>query len=209
MPALQSLRRVSSAPLVATLAGFAVAIIAALPAATVADEAAQGKAAEVARGEDAEGARGEDARELERARREVKLLDDIYKTAIVLITQHYVQEDSDLPAGEAFKVLFAGMKEKGWHEVRLIDATGEPLNEENAPQDAFEKSAVKALLDGKPYYEEQADHEGNRTLRAVTPIPIVMEKCKMCHDNYRDQKVIGALGYILPLNSKNTISAKK
>ena len=141
MPALQSLGRVSSTLLVATLAGFAVAIIAALPAATVADEVARGEDAgatrgedaAAARGEDAEVARGEDARELERARREVKLLDDIYKTAIVLITQHYVQEDSDLPAGKAFKVLFAGMKEKGWHEVRLIDATGEPLNEENAP----------------------------------------------------------------------------
>ena len=69
----------------------------------------------------------------------MKLLDDIYKTAIVLITKHYVDDDSDLPAGEAFKVLFRGVKEKGWHEVRLLDATGEPLNEENAPQDGFEK----------------------------------------------------------------------
>ena len=33
-----------------------------------------------------------DAREIERARREVRLLDDIYKTAIVLITTHYVDE---------------------------------------------------------------------------------------------------------------------
>jgi Protein of unknown function (DUF3365) len=144
-----------------------------------------------------------ESRELDRARREVKLLDDIYKTAIVLITKHYVDEDSDLPAGEAFKVLFAGMKEKGWHEVRLLDATGEPLNEENSPQDAFEKSAVKALLVGKPYYEEQVDKDGERFLRAATPIPIVMEKCTLCHGNYRDQKVIGALGYKLPLESKS------
>ena len=34
----------------------------------------------------------DDSRELERARREIKLLDDIYKTAIVLITKHYVEE---------------------------------------------------------------------------------------------------------------------
>jgi Protein of unknown function (DUF3365) len=142
----------------------------------------------------------DEVRELNRARREVKLLDDIYKTAIVLITKHYVEEDSDLPAGEAFKVLFAGMKEKGWHEVRLLDATGEPLNVENSPQDPFEKNAITALLAGKPYYEEQAAIEGKRLLRAATPLPIVMDKCTMCHSNYRDQKVIGALGYTLPLD---------
>jgi hypothetical protein len=143
----------------------------------------------------------EENRELNRARREVKLLDDIYKTAIVLITKHYVEEDSDLPAGEAFKVLFAGMKEKGWHEVRLLDATGEPLNAENSPQDTFEKNAITALLAGKPYYEEQAAKDGKRFLRAATPLPIVMDKCTMCHSNYRDQKVIGALGYTLPLDA--------
>src|SRR4051812_41143281 len=77
----------------------------------------------------------EENRQLERARREVKLLDDIYKTAIVLITKHYVDENSDMPAGEAFKVLFSTVKEKGWHEVRLLDATGEPLVAANAPQD--------------------------------------------------------------------------
>jgi hypothetical protein len=140
--------------------------------------------------------------DLDRARREVKLLDDIYKTAIVLITKHYVDETSDLPAGEAFKVLFQGMKDKGWHEVRLLDATGEPLNDENIPQDAFEKSAVKALLSGQSYYEEQVEKDGRSFLRAATPIPIVMEKCTLCHPNYRDQKVIGALGYTLPLTSK-------
>ena len=59
--------------------------------------------------------------EVERARREVELLDDIYKSAIVLITKHYVDDKSDLAAGEAFKVLFNSMKEKGWHEVRLLD----------------------------------------------------------------------------------------
>ena len=53
------------------------------------------------------------------------------------------------------------MKEKGWHEVRLLDATGEPLNAENAPQDDFEKNAIKALIAGKPYYEEQPRRTGS------------------------------------------------
>lgn len=36
---------------------------------------------------------------VERTRRQVRMLDDVYKTAVVLITKHYVKEDSDLPAG--------------------------------------------------------------------------------------------------------------
>lgn len=148
-----------------------------------------------------------DSRELQRARREVKLLDDIYKTAIVLITQHYVETDSDLAAGEAFKVLFAGMKEKGWHEVRLLDATGAPLNNENAPQDEFERQAIKALLAGKPSYEEQVVIEGKPYLRSATPLPIVMQKCTLCHDNYKEQKVVGALGYTLPLGEVSAVDA--
>jgi len=188
MPTISKTNRVAYGFLLTTLALLVIAVFVALPAASGADQSTT----------------DEENRELDRARREVKLLDDIYKTAIVLITKHYVEEDSDLAAGEAFKVLFAGVKEKGWHEVRLLDATGEPLNEENAPQDAFEKSAIKALLAGKPYYEEQAQKDGQRFLRAATPIPIVLEKCTMCHSNYKDQKVIGALGYSLPLDPKGS-----
>jgi hypothetical protein len=139
--------------------------------------------------------------EIERARREVRLLDDIYKSAIVLITKHYVDDKSDLAAGEAFKVLFNGMKEKGWHEVRLLDGTGEPLNDVNRPQDDFERQAIKAMLAGKPYYEELATRDGKQYLRAATPVPVVMDKCILCHENFRGKKIIGALGYTLPLDS--------
>jgi hypothetical protein len=147
-----------------------------------------------------------DAQDLRRARREVKLLDDMYKTAIVLITQHYVNEPTDMPAGEAFKALFAGMQEKGWHSVRLLDASGEPINDENRPRDDFERSAVAALLAGKPYYEQVTHKDGKLVLLAATPIPVVMEKCTMCHENYRGKKVIGALGYALPLETAEPTS---
>ena len=139
---------------------------------------------------------------LERTRKMVRMLDDIYKGGIVLITTHYVHEDSDLPAGKAFKMLFASAKEKGWHDVRLLDATGQPYNDENAPKDDFEKAAVKQLKDGKPYYEQVIRKDGKRYLRAVTPVPVVMKKCVMCHDNYEEVpagKPIGALGYTVPI----------
>jgi len=140
---------------------------------------------------------------LERARREVRLLDDMYKTSIVLITEHYVNTDDDLPAGEAFKLLFSAMQAKGWHEVRLIDATGEPLNDENDPKEGFETTAVKEIVGGKAIYDEVVTgKDGKRFLRAATAIPVVMDKCIMCHDNYADLpkgKAIGMVGYKVPI----------
>ncbi|REJ89157.1 MAG: DUF3365 domain-containing protein [Planctomycetota bacterium] len=140
---------------------------------------------------------------LDEARKDVKMLDDVYKTAVVLITDNYVTEESDLPAGAAAKALFAAVKEKGWHEVRLLDVSGEPYNDENVPTDDFEKAAAEKLKDGADYYDEVQTQDGKRVLRAATPIPVVLEKCIMCHENYRDVEEgapIGMLGYTIPLD---------
>lgn len=137
-----------------------------------------------------------------RTRRTVQMLDDLYKTAVVLITEHYVQDDSDLPAGSAAIALFAAMKEKGWHDVRLLDATGSPLHETNAPQDEFEQTAVDKLKAGESWVEECVEIDGKLYYRAATPIPVVMKKCTMCHANYEDVpegQAIGALSYTVPI----------
>ncbi len=110
------------------------------------------------------GAEGDKDPVLERTRREVRLLDDVYKTAVVLITKHYVNESSDLSAGQAAKALFAGIKEKGWHEARLVDATGEPLVKANAPQPGFEQEAVKRLKANEPYYDQVIEEDGKKFL---------------------------------------------
>ena len=126
----------------------------------------------------------------------------MYKTSIVLITEHYVNSPDDLPAGEAFKLLFAKMEDTGWHHVRLIDASGEPLNDENEPKKGFESKAVKQLLSGKSQYEEIIEEKGKRFLRAATAIPVVMDKCVTCHENYKDVpkgQAIGAVGYRVPI----------
>lgn len=141
----------------------------------------------------------------ERVRREVRMLDDIYKSGIVTITQHYVTDDKTIAAGTAFKKLFVAAEEKGWHRVRLVDATGEPYDDVNVAEDDFEKRAIKALVSGKPWFEEEEKREGVRHLRVATPIPVVLEKCVMCHDNYADVpkgKAIGALTYTVPINGK-------
>ncbi len=139
---------------------------------------------------------------VERTRREVRMLDDIYKTSIVLITTHYVDDKDSLPAGSAFKALFDTVREKGWHEVRLIDATGDPYNAENAPKDGFEKMAIKKLVGGKSMVDEVVTEGNKRYLLAATAIPVVMEKCVLCHANYKDVPkgvAIGALGYKVPI----------
>jgi hypothetical protein len=139
---------------------------------------------------------------VERARREVKMLDDIYKTAIVLVTEHYVKDDTDLPAGSAFKALFEAVSKKGWHDVRLVDATGHPYNDQNLPKAGFEKDAIKQLLEGKPAVDKVVIEGDKKFLLAATAIPVVMEKCIMCHENYRDVpkgKAIGALSYKVPI----------
>ena len=139
---------------------------------------------------------------VEHARREVKMLDDVYKGGIVLITTHYVEGDEDLPAGTAFKKLFEAAKDKGWHEVRLVDATGEPYSDENVAKSDFEKRAIKELKAGKSFVDAIVTEKDKRYLLAATPIPVVMEKCTMCHSNYDMEKkglVIGALTYRMPI----------
>jgi len=152
------------------------------------------------------GGRAEDKKDdvaLARTRKQVKMLDDLYKTAIVLITESYVTEKSDVPAGEAFQKLFGAMKKAGHHEVRLLDATGEPLNPDNSPKDDFEKNAIIALKSGKPGYEQVIEKDGKKYLRSATPIPVVLDKCIMCHDQYKAAKdkkqIIGSLGYTIPI----------
>ncbi len=137
---------------------------------------------------------------LERARREVKMLDDLYKTAVVLITDKYVENGTSVSAGTAAKAIFSAMKKNGWHDARLIDATGQPFEEGNAPQDDFEKEAIKQLKSGKAYYEQVVTTDGQRQLRAATIVPVVLDKCIMCHPHYKDVAkgaAIGAISYKL------------
>ena len=45
-----------------------------------------------------------------------------------------MNDESDLAAGSAAVALFDAIKKKGWHEVRLLDATGQPIEDKNSPQ---------------------------------------------------------------------------
>lgn len=137
---------------------------------------------------------------LDRTRKQVKMLDDLYKTTVVLITETFVKSEKDASAGMAAVALFDAMKKKNHHEVRLLDATGNPYDDANVADDEFEKAAIKAIQGGKDYFEKVETKGDVRYLRAATAIPVVLEKCKMCHPHYKDAKpgqAIGALSYKL------------
>ena len=136
-----------------------------------------------------------------RTRKQVKMLDDLYKTVVVLVTEHYVTDPSILSAASAAKALFAAMKKNGHHDVRLLGFTDVLFNaKENLPKDAFEKSAKKHLLAGKSSHEAVVTKNGKRFLRVATSVPVVMEKCVMCHANYKGvEGPIGSLSYTVPM----------
>ena len=131
-----------------------------------------------------------------------QMLDDIYKNAVVLITDKYVHDEDDFPAGSAAVALFEAISKKGWHQVRLIDATGQPYEEKNVARDDFEKAGIARLKAGDAVYEQVVEVDGQRQFRALTPLPVVMKKCVMCHAHYADAKEnepIGAISYSVPV----------
>jgi hypothetical protein len=137
--------------------------------------------------------------ELEHARKTVRMLDDVYKTYIVLITEEYVDDPSVLPAATLSKRVFKSMNKKGWYKTRLLDATGTPFNPENNPRDAFERDAINAMISGRTYFEKIEKIDGKDHLRAVTSVHAVMKGCISCHPSSRVGDLLGGIAYNIAL----------
>ena len=114
----------------------------------------------------------------ERTRDQVKMLDDLYKNAVVSITKKYVGKQDDQPAIMVAQDIFGAMKKLGWHSAKLVDATGEPLNDGNVPRTDFEKDAAREMNAGKPYFERIVGEGSERRLLAATVVPVVMQRCR-------------------------------
>jgi uncharacterized membrane protein len=139
-----------------------------------------------------------EAAKIDRAREQVKMLDDLYKNAVVAITSKYVENQADTPAAAVAKEVFAAMHKKGWHTARLVDVTGRPKNKENVAKTDFEKKAVQEIKSGKTYYEEIGEKDGKPVFRAATVVPAVMQQCVVCHGK-RDKNLLGTIVYELPI----------
>ncbi len=136
---------------------------------------------------------------LERTREQVKMLDDLYKNAVVSITKNYVNKQDDRPAAMIAKDVFAAMEKKGWHSARLIDATGDPMNEENAAKSEFEKEAANRIRAGEMYFERVVGKGKDRRLEVATAVPVVMKQCGACHGGRKVGDVLGFIRYDVPV----------
>jgi hypothetical protein len=135
---------------------------------------------------------------LQRARDEVKKLDDLYKTAVVGITATYVEKQADVPAATVAKAVFEAMHKKGYHTARLVDASGKPKSKKNVAESDFEKKAVADIKGGKSYVEEIGEKDGKPVLRAGTIVPAVMNQCVICH-GVKQGDLLGVLVYEVPI----------
>ena len=142
--------------------------------------------------------KGPDAAALGRARETVKMLDDLYKTAVVSITNNYIEGQAATPAASVAKDIFEAMHKKGWHRARLVDATGKPRNKANSAKTDFEKAAIVQIKAGKAYYEEVAQADGKDVLRVATIVPAVLQQCAVCHGK-KQGELLGAIVYEIPI----------
>jgi len=131
---------------------------------------------------------------LERTRAQAKMLDDLFKVAVVDITNRY----DGPPAAKVAKTIFAAAEQKHYFKARLLDVTGSPQNEANVPRDGFEKRAAKAIKKGKTYFEELIGQGESRRLRVATAVPAVTRKCANCH-GVKEGDLLGLLSYDLPV----------
>jgi Protein of unknown function (DUF3365) len=136
---------------------------------------------------------------LERTREQVKMLDDLYKNAVVSITKRYVGGQDMPPAIMVAQDVFGAMRKQGWHSAKLVDATGEPMNDANAPMTDFEKEAAREINSGKPYFDRVVGEGKDRRLLAATVVPVVMEKCASCHTHKKVGEVLGFIRYDIPI----------
>lgn len=141
---------------------------------------------------------------VERARKKVQMLDEVYKNAVVLITDKYVNKEEDFPAGSAAVALFKNVSKSGHQQVRLLDATGNPYEPANVAKAEFEKEGIKRLRAGAASFDQVGvNDKGQFEFRAVTPVPVVMQKCVLCHPHYEAAKkkgeIVGAISYVVPI----------
>lgn len=169
--------------------GMWLAVLASVVAVSVSESRRPARAAD---------AKAPDKAAVDRAREEVKMLDDLYKTAVVKITQVYVGQQGEVPAALAAMEIFEEMKKKGWHNARLVDASGKPKRKANLPQTEFEKKAVAAMKEGKPYFEEVGEENGKPVFRAATVVPAVTKECAACH-RVKEGTLLGTIVYELPI----------
>lgn len=133
---------------------------------------------------------------VEEARQQVELLTDFYREALDHAHTLWVR-DGRAPAATVIKKLFPEMARQGWPEARWLSVNGQPLNPSNAPRDAFETAAARALRKG----ERRVEETNGTSYRAVLSVPFT-GSCYKCHFTDKPLHSQGALSFRVRLPSK-------
>jgi hypothetical protein len=128
------------------------------------------------------------------AKRQVRMMDQIYKSAVVTTHKMYVQDPGTPAAVIWAKQVINQMKGKGWPDARIIASHDRPLNPENSPTDKFERDAIAAFQKGRTTFEVVTPTE----VRYATDIRIVDEKCLLCHVRNKTGDLVGGVSYRVP-----------
>ena len=133
------------------------------------------------------------------ARQRARLLHGAIHDTLQVVHARYFREGEKLAIPAAsLDLVFREMEGRDGVKLRWLVVDGKAMNVDNEPQDDFEKAAIKDLKAGKASEEKIVTKNGKSYLRVATAIPVVMEKCTMCHENYKNVpkgQAIGALGY--------------
>ena len=122
--------------------------------------------------------------EVERTRRQVRMLDEPYQALMALTNEHKVKNVASTV------------------EIRAADLSGSPINPSSRPGDRFETGAARRIIQGDEWYEEIVVTDGKRSLRVATPVMFSTRGCPACHSEYRgfpEGQPIGFLSYRLPV----------
>jgi methyl-accepting chemotaxis protein len=98
------------------------------------------------------------------------------------------------------------LAQKGIFNARMVSA--EPINPANAPRDAFERDAMKAIMTGAESYARAEEVGGVMQFRRATPDKAVAAACIGCHTGKSIGDTLGLISVSLPMTGAIEVSDK-
>ena len=138
--------------------------------------------------------------DLETPRRQAEVLHSAMHSALRVVHDRYYKEDEGLaiPAA-ALEEVFQDVQNEHRVQFRWLVVEGQAMNVDHSAKTDFEKDAVKALKEGKPFLETTEDN----MYRRAGPITLT-NQCLKCHLPDRKSTKNRTAGLIIsvPLNTE-------
>ena len=139
--------------------------------------------------------RENDPRTLEEARGRARLMHETIHGALQVMHRDFFREGEKLTIpSESLEDVFAELTRSYGVKARWLAVDTPPMNIDHKPADAFEKSAVKALKDGRKEFEAVEQN----TYRYAGPITLSSD-CLKCHAPLKTNTKDRLAGLVLTL----------